>query len=168
MGIALDIPESIQRELRYFDPRLRIAWSHKQNLFVIQQRSKLDGRWTPVLYWAGCDAKGRWVFRNLPGTAQPIIERLARMDVKKIAGATPEARDLYFSRLEGQRKAQAHQRTMEWAKLGAQYFPDFAARTGGVRQTFGPGPLRSRKMADNSSEVFQAAVKALAKKPAYS
>lgn len=146
MGCALSIDSRVQRELRAFDPRLRIVWNHHADLFEIQQLSKLGtGRFETVLFWAATDQSGRFYFRHLPGTAEPIIRRLQRMHTKSVAGDTPEKRDLFYRKHLPDPKADRHAAAQEWGKMYASFAPDEMERSYGIRQTFGPGPLPTRR-----------------------
>ena len=77
-------PESIQKELREFDPRLRVVFNGHYGVWQVEQRLR-DGSWSHVMYW--CDLIDgdykRKVRRDLPGTASPLIVEIQKRDVSK-------------------------------------------------------------------------------------
>lgn len=77
-------PESLNEQLRAFDPRLRVEFNIQKRLWQVQERLR-DGVWTHVLFWHD----GTWqapVFRQLPSSADPLIREIQKRDIERHGG----------------------------------------------------------------------------------
>jgi len=126
MVCAPTIPTGFEKELRRFNPRLRVRFDLERLVWVVEERGRTDGNWYYVFLWADKDQNGRLQFRPLPETPGPIIEYLKQIDVARFERAGAGAWKAFAGELEGSRK-----RYMEsWMSKQKQEFAD------GVKEKF--------------------------------
>lgn len=98
------IPTHFERDLRRFNPRLRVRFDPERLVWVVEERGRTDGNWYYVFLWADKDRNGRLQFRPLPETPGPIIEYLKQIDVARFERAGKAAWTSFMGELEGSRK----------------------------------------------------------------
>jgi len=110
MGCGPSIPIGFERELKEFNPRLRVRWDSERNLWVVEEKGRTDGNWYYVMLWAERIGRASYQFRPLPQTAGPVIEKLVEMDMARFNRTPRAAWKSLLSQLEGSRRdyMQAH------------------------------------------------------------
>lgn len=104
MGCGPSLPMGFDAALKRYSPRLRIRWDIERDVWVVEEKGRTDGQWYYVMFWADRGPGGALVFRRLPETPEPILERLAQIDVAKMDRAPKHAAKAWLARMEGQRK----------------------------------------------------------------
>ncbi len=125
VGEVPTCPKNIQDGLRDFDSRLRCVFNTRRSVWEVQEHLRRSGRWSHVFFW--CD--GPWnapVYRPLPFTAEPLIQKLREVDLQRSSvglrefaanleaeGASKRAKAAIVTRYEIARKMQAY---LQWAR----------------------------------------------------
>lgn len=104
MVCAPAIPTFFEKELRRFNPRLRVRFDHERALWVVEERGRTDGNWYYVFIWADRGPKGEYLFRPLPETPGPIIEHLVEIDLSRFDRAPRAAWKSLVAEMDGGRK----------------------------------------------------------------
>lgn len=145
--------QSLRERLYKIDPKLEVWWVPNAKRTDPDQRGRWtvvywmarENVWSAVFHWEDKDGKYRPVGI---GVAEPIVEFLMARD---------------FDPIEHNRKVEEREALEERKRQEELYDTwntggDMMARVMGVRQTFGPGGIRSRKFArgDMTGEIGNA------------
>jgi len=138
--------------LERFDSRLSLWWSPSRKAwdYVRDCPAERPGRWR-VVEWA--PNQGNWLtcfywegengeYRD-PLPVEPILQRLGRASVP-----TAEAAKIAEDAAERREK----ERHGEFAEACNELHEDLSARHNGIRQTFGPGYIRRRRVKQSDLE----------------
>lgn len=140
--IGKSVPDEVARGLRAFDPHMAMLWCDRSKRWWVQSWMERAGFWCKDMPWQGDEGE----YRDLPATADPIIAaiRTKLVDMSALGATSSERYRKLDAMFAGTREAiQAKKRRMV-NEAGAEYRKDLAARHYGIRQTFGPGYIRSR------------------------
>jgi len=133
-------PADLMKELHRSVPNVRIRWDRPRGLWMIEERGRLSGQWHYVCYWA--DFVGQYqvpVYRELPTSAGPILEKLHDIDMARFLRNPKAAWKELERNMDEARVQRARTKMEKWRDAMRQYGEDLAARGGGIRQTFGFG-----------------------------
>ncbi len=78
------IPAGFEEKLRAYDQRLRVTWDYERNLWRLEERGMRTGQWRYVFYWADQGEGGKWSFRPLPSSPDPLLRELAKLDYERL------------------------------------------------------------------------------------
>lgn len=132
--------DEARKALRAFDPRLNLWWSttrkrddpERPGRWRVVEWMANQGNWSTCFYWEGENGE----YRD-PMPVQPIIDKLGRI-AQNLAVVAQQAE-------EAEQKRE-HTRLKEWQEACRELHEDLSARHNGIRQTFGPGYIRRRRV----------------------
>jgi hypothetical protein len=122
--------DDVRVRLAQFDQRVTVWWGANRGRWQLMEWSQNNGSWRRICFWEG--PKGE--FRS--ADADAMLHKLGTMcfDAKKML-ASIDAHNEKVDRNKGR----------EFREANYEYLKDIYARAMGVRQTFAPGMIRSRK-----------------------
>lgn len=127
------VPPSFSRQLEQFDRRLRARFG-EDGLWHIDRYSDREGRFLQVWTWGHWSVDlGRFLYRPLPDSAQPVIEQLAKGDLARMG---PSAAQRMLDTIDGSRAAFEAKRRAESSDRRRQELHDKIMRLRGIRKTF--------------------------------
>jgi len=144
----MSVPRHVLEALRRLDPRLDIQWCYQQRRWKIcEWVAGSFHRWMTSFYWTGPNGEYRPA-----DAAEPILQKLASVDFEKYGKSSWKG--VIDGEIDARRKAFVGNRQKLIADASREHVGDMMERSLGVRQTFGKGPLRSRKFVQKGSEVL--------------
>ena len=145
---GLSVPRHVLEALRRMDKRLDVQWCYQQNRWkVCEWVGGSFNRWMLSFYWTGPNGE----FRSIE-SAEPLLKKLADIDFAKLKDSN--WRGAIDGAMDSRRRQFVEDRKKGISEASREHVADMFERSEGIRQTFGPGPLRSRKWESKGSEVL--------------
>lgn len=139
---------------------VRVLRDKRVGLWEVQTYGRISKRWFFAFYWAHYPRKaGPPLDRPLPHAARPILEWLSRIDDNRFGRTPAKNRRMALAQMDESRarRLAAVQRQRE--DIAKTLGKDLALYKSGLRQTFAPGYIRSRRHAEHASnEMMEALV----------
>lgn len=129
--------EEVRRRIRRFDPWLNVWWSPMRG-----HLTGCPGRWR-IVQWLPRAVTWSTVFYWETSEGDYLPLRPVNQILTKLASARHDLVEL-GQRIEEENERRERIRGSEVRQVTREHFIDYAKRMLGLRQTFGPGPLRRR------------------------
>ena len=107
-------PTAVLEGLKRFDPRVSVHFNADMRVWEVREFLTISGIWSHCYYWADGDWR-RPTFRPLPGTAEPLIAKLAAQDCAKYGQSGKRMMDA-FKRRSGNQRAKMIEKSKETMK----------------------------------------------------
>lgn len=147
----MSVPSSVARGLRDFEPHLAMQWSERAEKWQCVSWLERAGFWCHNFFWETVDGK----YRELPGSADPIIARLTQcVDTHKLGRSPRERMDALNKMFDGAGDAVRAAKERKLQEIGKEYARDLASD----KILSAPGYIRSRVGLASGSEVHRKAV----------
>lgn len=145
---GLSVPRHVLEALRRMDARLDVQWCYLQQKWkVCEWVGGQFNRWMLSFYWTGTNGE----FRSIE-SAEPLLQKLYDIDFAKLKNSN--WRGAIDGAMDSRRRQFVENRKRGIEDAGREHVKDMFERSEGVRQTFGPGPIRRRKWETTGSEVL--------------